>query len=248
MYPKCKIVTNMYLFMFFGLEEIDVTKFSDKELESLNYKARILFLQIKTHLSKKDKIEYSKYFSRLDPYNYVFSCIKEEFYQVDCWVLEYIDVNSIMNIQNEELGVLYFIDEFLTIFNSIKSKDMDLDDFEAICQLRKQHKRIVSCAQVFGRVAKGWREQVKEIILCKNYLGFIQFNTLIDGTEIDVNDSKNSFVPKQRFLWFHTKALYESYDTYQVVRKNGVDFEDESFNEKINENKKDTKVKTRSRV
>ena len=37
-----------------------------------------------------------------------------------------------MNIQNDELGVLYFIDEFLTIFNSIKSKDMDLEDFEAI--------------------------------------------------------------------------------------------------------------------
>ena len=233
--------------MFMGLEELDVTKFSSEELDSLNFKARLIFLSQKHRLSRKEEYQYKMYVDSLDPFNFCFSCIKEDFYKVDCWVLEYIDVDSIMNINNDEFGVLYFIDEFLTIFNSIKSKDMDLEDFEAICQLRKQHKRIVSCAQVFGRVAKGWREQVKEIICCKNFLGLIQYNVLIDGTDIDPNDSNKEPPIKQRFLWFHTKKLYESYDTYQVVRKNGVDFEDESYIQKNVKNKKDAIIKKECR-
>lgn len=231
-YPKLIIVTNMFLFLYFGLEDIDVRFFSNEQLNALNMKARLLFFSLKSRLSKKEKEQCKLYKTLLDPYNYSFACIKEEFYQRDSWVLEYQGLDSIMNVQNEELGVLYFIDEFLTLYNSIKSKDMDLEDFEAICQLRKQHKRIISCAQVFSRIAKGWREQVKEIICCKNFLGLIQFNQLIDGTEIDPNDKTKNPPVKQTYLWFHTVDLYNSYDTYQVVRKNGVDYLDESFDEK----------------
>ena len=68
-----------------------------------------------------------------------------------------IGIESLQNLYNDEYGVISFIEEFLTLYTSIKSKDMSLEDFESICQLRKQHKRIVSCAQVFRRVAKGWR-------------------------------------------------------------------------------------------
>lgn len=242
-YPKLIIVTNMYLFMYFGLEEIDVRYFTKEELNSLNMKARLLFFQLKDRLSKKEMEQYRLYKSMLDPYNYVFSSLKSIFYQKEPWILEYKGLESLMNIQNDELGVLYFIDEFLTLFNSIKSKDMDLEDFEAICQLRKQHKRIISCAQVFGRIAKGWREQCKEIIVCKNFLGLIQFNQLIDGTEIDPNDKNSNPPVKQSYIWFHTRALYNSYDTYQVVRKNGVDYLDESFTEKTFKQQKRTEIK-----
>lgn len=222
-YPRAIICTNMYLFLYFGLEEIDVLKFTEEEKQSLNTKARLEFYQGKKRLSKKEKSYYKEYKKQLDPINYIYSSIKEEYYKVPCWIYEYNGIDSLQNLQNDELGVIYFIDEFLTLFNSIKSKDMDLEDFEAICQLRKQHKRIVSCAQVFGRIAKGWREQVKEIILCKNFGGLLQMNSLIDGTEITDDSKRTGYTVKQRFFWFHTVRLYKAYDTYQVVRKDGFD-------------------------
>lgn len=221
-YPKALICTNMYLFLYFGLEEIDVTKFTEKEKKALNIKARLEFYQNKKRLSKKEKEYYKEFKKELSPIDYVYSCIKEEYYKVPCWVLEYNGLDSLQNLQNDELGIIYFIDEFLTLFNSIKSKDLDLEDFEAICQLRKQHKRIVSCAQVFSRIAKGWREQVKEIILCRNLFGLIQMNSLIDGTQITDDTKRTGYTVNQRFFWFHTTRLYKAYDTYQIVRKDGV--------------------------
>lgn len=79
----------MYLFLYFGLEEIDVTKFSEKEKKALNIKARLEFYQMKSRLSKKEKEYYKSYKKELNAYEFVYASIKEEFYQVPCWVLEY---------------------------------------------------------------------------------------------------------------------------------------------------------------
>lgn len=220
-YPKAIIATNMYLFDYFGLEEIDVTCFSEVEKFSLNMKARCDFYKEQERLSFKEQINEREVFKKLDPFNFVYSSIKSDFFSAPFWVYEYNGIDSLQNLYNDEFGVIYFIDEFLTLYNSIKSKDMDLEDFEAICQLRKQHKRIVSCAQVFNRVAKGWREQVKEIVVCKCIGHILQRNQLVDGATItdDLASKRVGYKPMRTFYWFHTVKRYKSYDTYQLVRK-----------------------------
>lgn len=220
-YPKAIISTNMYLFDYFGLEELDVTKFTNDEKLSLNMKARCDFYKEQERLSLKEQVNERECFKKLDPFNFVYSSIKSDFNKTRLWVYEYNGIDSLQNLYNDEYGVIYFIDEFLTLYNSIKSKDMDLEDFEAICQLRKQHKRIVSCAQVFSRVAKGWREQVKEIVVCKNIAHILQRNQLVDGTTItdDTASKRVGYRPLKTYFWFHTVKRYKSYDTYQLVRK-----------------------------
>ncbi len=223
-YPKAIISTNMYLFDYFGLEEIDVTEFTDEEKYSLNMKARVDFYNQQKRLSVKDKSNLKECYRDLDPFNFVYSIIKSDFFSKECWVTEYKGLDSLQDLYNDEYGVIYFIDEFLTIYNSIKSKDMDLEDFEAICQLRKQRKRIVSCAQVFSRISKGWREQVKEIVVCKCLGHILQRNQLVDGSTVteDVASKRVGYKPMKTFYWFHTVKRYKSYDTYQLVRKRGV--------------------------
>ena len=223
-YPKAIISTNMYLFDYFGLEELDVTKFNDIEKYSLNMKARCDFYNAKRRLSRKEQASYRECYKALDPFNYIYSAIKSDFYTKECWVTEYKGLESLQDLYNDEYGVIYFIDEFLTLYNSIKSKDMDLEDFEAICQLRKQRKRIISCAQVFSRISKGWREQVKEIVVCKCLGHILQKNQLVDGSTMtdDVANKRVGYKPIKTYFWFHTVKRYKSYDTYQLVRKRGV--------------------------
>ena len=80
---------------------------------------------------------------------------------------------------NEEYGVIFLIDEIQLYFNSLESKNINPDVMVQISQQRKQRKHIVCTSQVFGRMAKPLREQFSSVIVCKNYLGFIQFNKLI---------------------------------------------------------------------
>lgn len=98
-------------------------------------------------------------------------------------VVEYDGINCLKNVNNGIEGVLYFIDEIHLELNSLESKNIDIDTMVELSQQRKQRKHIVGTSQVYMRMAKPLREQVKDIILCRNYFGLIQFNKHIDGFE-----------------------------------------------------------------
>ena len=51
-------------------------------------------------------------------------------------------VRKFKEVDNGEYGVIYFIDEIQLLFNSLESKNMDLNLFTTICQQRKQRKHI----------------------------------------------------------------------------------------------------------
>lgn len=88
-YPRAIISTNMYLFDYFGLEEIDVTKFSEIEKHSLNMKARCDFYREQKRLSFKEQINERECYKKLDPFNFVYSSIKSDFFNAPLWVYEY---------------------------------------------------------------------------------------------------------------------------------------------------------------
>lgn len=134
-------------------------------------------------------------------------------------VIEYDGLDSLKNVENGYSGVIYFIDEIHLELNSLESKNIDMDTIVELSQQRKQRKHIVGTSQVYMRMAKPLREQVKNIVLCKNYFKYFQWNVLIDGFNSYEDNGKLKADVIKKYLWFHTPALYGSYDTYAKMRR-----------------------------
>lgn len=135
-------------------------------------------------------------------------------------------VKKFKTVQNGEYGVIYFIDEIQLLFNSLESKNLDLNLFTTICQQRKQRKHIVGTAQVFHRISKGFREQFKYAVMCVNFFGIIQYNKIVKGEDCVVDDSGTVTTKHVRRAFFaHSPALYNSYDTYATIDRTNFDFD-----------------------
>lgn len=137
----------------------------------------------------------------------------------DSTVLPYEGMKSLTEINNGEFGVIYFIDEIQLEYNSLESKNIPIEVFVEIAQQRKQRKHIVGTSQVYQRLAKPFREQIRWIVSCKNYFGCIQFNRLIDGQTATEKDGELYFEQSKPFIWFHTVSLYNGYDTFAKMKR-----------------------------
>ena len=69
------------------------------------------------------------------------------------------------------------------------------------------------------RLAKPLREQIKNLVICRNFFGLIQYNLLIDGSTIREDNGHIKMDIKKKSVWFHTPELYDSYDTYAKMRR-----------------------------
>lgn len=134
-------------------------------------------------------------------------------------VIPYDGLSSLSDIQNGVEGVLYLIDEIHLEWNSLESKSISVEEMTEFAQQRKQRKHIVGTSQVFMRLAKPLREQIKRVVLCQNFLGLIQHNTEIDGTTAVEKDGHLSAEVKGNYYWFHTPALYGCYDTFAKMHR-----------------------------
>lgn len=133
--------------------------------------------------------------------------------------IEYDGLDCLKYISNNELGVVYFIDELHLELNSLESKNIDIDIMVEISQQRKQRKKIVGTSQVYMRLAKPLREQIFDIVLCRNFFGCLQFNKSIDGSTSKEENGKLQAEIKGRSIWFHTYDMYGRYDTYAKMRR-----------------------------
>ena len=134
-------------------------------------------------------------------------------------VIEYEGLSSLTDINNGEFGVIYFIDEIQLEYNSLESKNIPIEVFVEIAQQRKQRKHIVGTSQVYQRLAKPFREQIRWIVACKNYFGVIQFNRLIDGQTATEKDGELYYEQSKPYIWFHTVELYNGYDTFAKMKR-----------------------------
>lgn len=121
-------------------------------------------------------------------------------------------------IENEIYGVIYILDEIHLILNSLESKGVPLSVIVELSQQRKQRKLILGTSQVYSRMAKPLREQIKGVIICKNYFNIFQFNYLINAFETEEgSDGKLKFKKLKVSFFFHSKEDYKSYDTYKKM-------------------------------
>lgn len=134
-------------------------------------------------------------------------------------VIEYEGIESLTKIENGKEGVLYFIDEIHLEFNSLESKNVPIEVMIEVAQQRKQRKHIVGTSQVYMRMAKPFREQIKNVVICKNFFKSIQFNRLIDGDSAIEKNGKLVFDTVKYSIWFHSPELYGSYDTYAKMKR-----------------------------
>lgn len=127
------------------------------------------------------------------------------------------DLRDLKNYNNELYGVIFVIDEIQNYLNSLQSKDIDLGTIIELTQGRKQRKIIFGTSQRYNRMAKPLREQVKNVVLCSKFLGFIQCNQLIDSTKTIEKDGRLIVDNVQKIWWFHSRELYKSYDTSKKI-------------------------------
>ena len=119
-------------------------------------------------------------------------------------------------IENGIYGVIYLLDEIHLILNSLESKGVPLSIIVELSQQRKQRKLILGTSQVYSRMAKPLREQIRNIIICKNYFSLFQINYLVDAFESqEDNNGKLKFKKMKVSFFFHRKEDYLAYDTYK---------------------------------
>ncbi len=131
----------------------------------------------------------------------------------------YDGVDCLKRLENGYKGVVYFIDEIHLEFNSLESKNIDIEVMIEIAQQRKQRKHIVGTTQVYGRMAKPLREQIRNVVLCEKYFGCLQRNQLIDGFKTQEVNGKLVTETKRVYWFFHSADLYKSYDTYEKMKR-----------------------------
>lgn len=116
-------------------------------------------------------------------------------------------------------GLVFVLDEIHVLWNSLESKRIPISEMSALCQMRKSRRLILGTSQVYGRIAKPIREQLKYVIDCHNYLRVLQRNVVIDPSEsIERDGHIGGSVICERW-WWHTPELYRAYETLDKVRR-----------------------------
>ncbi len=136
-------------------------------------------------------------------------------------VFPFNNSDDLERYNNGEQGVIYLIDEIHLYFNSLESKNINMDVMTQFAQQRKQRKHIVATSQVFGRMAKPLREQFSNIIVCTSILGVWQHNYVLDRDSLDDDSDTSTFKGQSKFsYWFiHSPRYYDRYDTYYTISR-----------------------------
>ena len=133
--------------------------------------------------------------------------------------IPYQGLESLFGLSNGYEGVLYLIDEIHLEFNSLESRNISIEEMIEFSQQRKQRKHIVGTSQVYMRLAKPLREQIKDVVLCHNLFNLVQHNQLVDGEHAVEENGKFKSKVVKNYWWFHTPELYRSYDTYAKMQR-----------------------------
>lgn len=134
-------------------------------------------------------------------------------------VLQYEGLDMLTKLHNGKYGVIYLIDEFHLEMNSLESKNIPIEIMTEISQQRKQKIHIVGTSQVAMRLAKPLREQIANLVICKNYFSVLQVNKMVLGEDIVEKDGKMSANIKARSIWLHDPKYYSEYDTYAKMKR-----------------------------
>lgn len=152
-------------------------------------------------------------------------CTNIEVKGIENTVIPFTHYEQLTTLTNGVNGIIFLIDELHVLWNSLESKDIPISEMACFCQMRKDRRVIIGTSQVYSRIAKPIREQLKYVVDCHNILNLIQWNLILDPTRCE---EKNGHIQSDILgtkIWLHSPKLYESYDTLlKIVR---IDRKDE---------------------
>lgn len=130
------------------------------------------------------------------------------------------DLNRALMCANGAQGVVIVLDEAQLFFS--KRNGISFESLTAICQNRKDRRRILMTSQIWEDLDIPLRKQVDEVVKCRNYLGFIQFNQVFNGRTLRWSKQDNDWVAdkKYSYIYKHNQDLYDRYDTFQKIIPN----------------------------
>lgn len=137
-------------------------------------------------------------------------------------VIPFEDYSQLFELSNGIYGVIFLIDEIQVVWNSLESKNIPVSEIALFCQMRKDRRVIIGTSQVYSRVAKPIREQLKYVILCRNFMKYIQFNTILDPNAEGYSgehDGECEGKVLAHKLFFHTPEGYQAYDTLNKIAR-----------------------------
>lgn len=151
-----------------------------------------------------------------------FDCEKEFIYFQSMQELEIV----LTKVNNGNKGVIYLVDEIHTYFNALDSKNIPMFIFTEISQQRKQRKLIVGTSQLFLRMAKPFREQCDNLIVCNTIFGFFTIQKAYDGMTL-TQDFDGSLSGKMKKIgwFFHRRYIRKAFDTFQKVVSGAEQYE-----------------------
>lgn len=117
---------------------------------------------------------------------------------------------------NYDKPVIFLIDEAHILFNSLESRNADVNMFQVISQNRKRQRVFILTSQVFSRLQLVMREQINTIVVCNTFLDYLTHCVVYN----DFEKQKDELVGKKEFGCFYThnrKIHYNMYNTYQVI-------------------------------
>ena len=137
-------------------------------------------------------------------------------------VIPFTDYEQIKTLSNEEKGVIFLIDEIQVLWNSLESKNIPISEMAVFSQMRKARRVILGTSQVYGRIAKPIREQLKYAIRCKSYFKYLQVNDVIDPNGENCKGEKDGELDGEvvfRSWFFHRPEDYQAYDTFARIER-----------------------------
>lgn len=135
-------------------------------------------------------------------------------------VIPYTGPEQMLDLDNGFYGIIFLLDEMHIEFNSLESKGMDVHIFELVSQQRKARKHIVGTSQVFGRLAKPFREQFKFAVCCDNFFGLVFRQRIYKAINVaSGEDITTRLSPRSTKFFFPSPDDFSLYDTTQIIQR-----------------------------
>lgn len=149
-------------------------------------------------------------------------CSNLEIKGLDTEVIPFIDYDQLLTLSNGIYGVIFLIDEIHVLWNSLESKNIPISEMAIFSQMRKDRRIILGTSQVYGRIAKPIREQLKYVVKCRNILKYIQINEVIDPNADGYTGEQNGQLEGEllyKSVFFHSPADYSAYSTLNKIER-----------------------------
>lgn len=125
-----------------------------------------------------------------------------------------------LSYKNGSNGVLILLDEAHLYFG--RKDGIPLEVLTCISQQRKDKRRLVFSSQIWEELDISLRKQVKEIVSCRNFFGFLQVNRVSDGESLHYDKMQSAYVADKKYteIFKHNNEYYARYDTFQKIISN----------------------------